>query len=177
MMMISGTARRLAFVAAAIAASGLAMGAANAAGKSAPSVVVPVPGSPPPVPGGAGASGCYRVDQALYGPYHMTFCLYGYSGTYRVTGAGLNCRGSLSVGTAGSVRINLAPSFCGRGMQWTADSMVCITAGPRGIETGPSVVMPAPGGGGGQPVTALHCTYQPAVGGYPAVTISATRTR
>ena len=49
----------------------------------------------PDVPGGALFTGCYQVQQRLYGPYRMTFCLE-QRGTYTVRGGGVRCDGRLT---------------------------------------------------------------------------------
>ncbi len=180
MVSISRAAKGIAILSAAVMACGLAVESAGAAG-NAPEVVVPAPGGGGGG-GGAPVGGCYSVDQALYGPYHMTFCVYGGQGNYRVRGAGLNCRGSLGVTWYGpTMRISLVGSFCGRGMQWTADTIDCQVMPPLGHknwptgQNGPNVVVPVPGGPGPGDTGALSCTYRPAVGGYPPVGISARR--
>ena len=180
---ISKLAGRLAFAVVMAAVGALATGDAFAAGVSGPSVAVP---APPGGPGGySSPAGCYRVDQALYGPYYMSFCINGHSGTYRVRGGGLDCRGSLRANyDTFQVNISLHDTRCGRGMAWTADTLSCQMTGPAGdflnAPSGlnaPSVAVPAP------PPTphysapaALRCNYQPAVAGYPAMTIIAQRT-
>lgn len=194
MTRFSQAARRFVVAVAAVSATGLAVtDVAFAQGMDAPSVVVPSQPGPLPAPVPTyGPDGCFRVNQALYGPYHMTFCIQGRSGSYQVTGAGLNCRGSLRTYPGGhEVRITLRRSHCGNGMDWTADTMYCQIGGPGGYldrpNAGggggldrPSVVVPTPGPRPA-PVpsyaTQLQCSYQPAVGGYPSVTFVADRYR
>lgn len=155
----------------------------------APQIAVPVP-----APGGgqgAGYAGCYTIDQNLYGPYRMSFCLNGYgSGSYQVTGGGLNCNGELSWRDQfGQARINLRYSWCGNRTGWTGDTLVCSAARQQWPQypAGPNPGWPNAGGPqGGQwnqpqiavPVPApntqsLNCTYYPAVRGYPATSVTA----
>ncbi len=151
----------------------------------APQIAVPAPGG---YPGNNGNSyaGCYMIDQNLYGPYHMSFCLNGNGGgSYQVTGGGLNCNGQLSWRDQyGEARINLRYSWCGHQTGWTGDTLVCSSArwqgpqypagpnpgwpnaqGPQGGQWNqPQIAVPVP-----QPNTqSLNCTYYPAVRGYPA---------
>ena len=156
-------------LAAVLALSGFAT-AAYAAG---PSTKVVVPDRPGGGSGGIGLGGCYNVAERLYGPHSMSFCLTG-RGSYKVTGGGLNCNGSLSWNTSGrNININLRRSTCGRGKAWSADSMSCTFVGFLGAVL-PKVVVPdrpgLPGFGD------LRCTYRPVVAGYRPMQIRARRT-
>jgi len=142
---------------------------ADAAGPSTKVVVPDRPGGG----GGIGLGGCYQVAERLYGPYSMSFCLTG-RGSYKVTGGGLACNGSLSWSTSGrNINIQLRRSTCGRGKAWSADSMSCTFVGFLGAVL-PKVVVPdrpgLPGFGD------LRCTYKPSVPTYRPVQIRARRT-
>jgi len=191
MFAFSKTSRRLALTA------GLVVLPLTAAFAQAPQIAVP---QPPGGPGGgypaAGFEGCYAINQDLYGPYRMSFCLNrSGNGSYRVTGGGLNCNGWLnwSERRNGSAQINLQYSWCGRGVGWTADVLVCQAqqpqwppfppfggpgwwwqnGQPQQQQPGARIAVPTP-----PPVTAsLRCTYQPAVRGYQAISVLADRTR
>ena len=159
---------QLVTLAAVLALSGFAT-TVYAAGPSTKVVVPDRPGGG----GGIGLGGCYQVAERLYGPYSMSFCLSG-RGSYKVTGGGLDCNGSLSWNTSGrNININLRRSTCGRGKAWSADSMSCTFVGFLGAVL-PKVVVPdrpgLPGFGD------LRCTYKPAVSSYRPVQIRARRT-
>lgn len=129
-----------------------------------------------------GFEGCYRIDQAIYGPYGVSFCLSGERGNYRVGGE-LNCQGGLNWYRTGpdTIQIDLNRTSCGGGMAWTGDSMGCRAVGsifspwqdpfsPR-----PRVPVPdAPVPNGLFSITGMRCNYVPAAPGYQplAVTIS-----
>jgi len=106
-----------------------------------------------------GFIGCYRVQGTLYGPYRMSFCLRRNSGSYQVSGGGLNCNGSLDWYDRGKARVevDLYRSKCGSGMSWSGDSLSC---------TGNSSQQPA----------TLNCLYQPVAGGYKPTRVVAKRT-
>jgi hypothetical protein len=153
-----------------IALSGVAAPVYAAA--DGPSTKVVVPDKPGGGGGGIGLGGCYQVAERMYGPYSMSFCLSG-RGSYKVTGGGLNCNGSLSWNTSGrNVSIKLRRSTCGRGQAWSADSMSCTVVGFFGAVL-PRVVVPdrpgIPGFGD------LNCTYTPSVKGYKPTRIRARR--
>lgn len=145
------------------------------------SVAVPSPGGG----GGGGLAGCYRITHTIYGPYNMSFCLNrGRNGTYQVTGGGLNCNGGLDWydKNNGKVEIDLYRAACGRGTDWTGDSLTCRYSGwtPPPLFSGNiggvgvSVAVPAPS----VPVPStnkLDCTYKPAAGGYAPISVSAKR--
>jgi hypothetical protein len=141
------------------------------AASSAPSTKVVVPDRPGPG-GGIGIGACYRVQERLYGPYSMNFCLTG-RGSYTVSGGGLNCKGGLNWSVSGrNIAIKLNRTSCGRGEAWSADTMSCQMVGFLGAVL-PKVVVPdrpgLPGFGD------LRCTYTPQPKGYRPVQIRATR--
>jgi hypothetical protein len=196
MIRFSKTAGLFAMAVATVMTASLAVNdaALAAGGVATPDVVVPSQPAPVPVPVPTyGPDGCYRVNQPLYGPYYMSFCIQGRNGSYQVTGGGIDCRGSLRVTNTGprEARIRLRTSHCGRGVDWSADSLYCQFGGVAGfIErpqggagglSGPNVVVPSQPAPAPVPVpgyiTQLRCNYQPSVAGYPAVSISADRYR
>jgi hypothetical protein len=145
------------------------IGAAYAAGEG-PSTRVVVPDKPGGG-GGIGLGGCYRVAERLYGPYTMSFCLS--SKSYKVSGGGLSCNGSLNWSSSGrNISIKLRRSTCGRGQAWSADSMSCTVVGFLGAVL-PKVIVPdrpgMPGFGD------LNCTYTPSEHGYRPTRIRANR--
>ncbi len=166
--------------AAAVAFTMVPVGAANAA--SPVKVAVPAPGGGGGG-GGAGYAGCYRVSHTIYGPYNFAFCLNrNKGGNYTVTGGGLNCNGGLDWYDSGNGRIDidLYRAGCGRGTDWTGDSLSCRAPGFRppviSGNLGPlnlSVAVPVPGSSG---IDQLNCTYSPATRGYSPVSVTARRT-
>lgn len=169
-------------VAAAIAAAGILLtgyvAPASAAQQMSPMVAVP---APVPGGGGAGVTGCYNVDGVMYGQYRMSFCLdRNGGGNYNVRGGGLNCNGGIEWYDTnnGRVSVDLDRSFCGRGMQWTGDSMNCRVSGwsPKfgikggGFEANVAVPVPVP------PIfKTLNCRYVPMAGGYSPINIVARK--
>lgn len=143
------------------------------------SVAVPAPG------GGGGLAGCYRVSHTIYGPYNFSFCLNrGGRGTYKVTGGGLNCNGGLDWYSQGSrTEIDLYRSSCGRGTDWTGDSLTCRPLLQGGGISGAigGAIAGAISGGLGVPApsvpgfSTLGCTYKPVAGGYSPVSVTANR--
>lgn len=147
-----------------------------------PRIAVPAPGNPPPQQ--AAYDGCYNINHDLFGPYRMSFCLNRYgSGQYQVTGGGLSCNGQLNWRDAGGeARIDIHYSWCGRGVGWSADTMVCSPLQPQwpqhnpaqtpGVWNGPNarIAVPVP-----VPVSQdLRCSYYPGVRGYQPVSVIAT---
>ncbi len=124
----------------------------------------------PDVPGGALFTGCYQVQQRLYGPYRMSFCLE-QRGTYSVRGGGVRCDGRLNWSAKGrDININLQRTSCGNGVAWSADRMTC-----RGGNLLPAflarIIVPD------LPVLqTLRCTYTPSVRGEKPTQITARRT-
>jgi hypothetical protein len=124
----------------------------------------------PDVPGGALFTGCYQVQQRLYGPYRMSFCLE-QRGTYSVRGGGVRCDGRLNWSAKGrDININLQRTSCGNGVAWSADRMTC-----RGGNLLPAflarIIVPD------LPVLqTLRCTYTPSVRKEKPVQITARRT-
>ncbi len=123
----------------------------------------------PDAPGGALFAGCYQVQQHLYGPYRMTFCLE-QRGTYTVRGGGVRCDGRLNWSASGrDINVNLRRTSCGNGVAWSADRMTC-----RGGALLPAflarIIVPD------LPVLqVLRCTYTPSVKKEKPVQISARR--
>lgn len=123
----------------------------------------------PDVPGGALFTGCYSVQQRLYGPYRMTFCLE-QRGTYSVRGGGVRCDGRLNWSAKGrDININLRRTSCGNGVAWSADRMTC-----RGGNLLPAflarIIVPD------LPVLqTLRCTYTPSVSSERPMQITARR--
>lgn len=155
--------------------------------QNAPQIAVPTP------PAGGGGQpvqveGCYSVNQNLYGPYHMNFCLNRWGGgSYQVTGGGLYCNGGINWSRQwnGQINVNVHESWCGRGINWSADTMVCYAPQPQWPQPGPGpwprqgqwnqpqIAVPVPAPGGGQQ---LSCTYYPGVRGYQPMAITARKT-
>jgi hypothetical protein len=183
--------RRLALTA------GLVVLPLTAALAQAPQIAVPQVVVPQP-PGQQHTSfeGCYAINQYLYGPYRMSFCLNrNGAGSYRVTGGGLNCNGWVNwwERRGGSAQVNLQYSTCGHGVGWSADTMVCSA---QQTQWPPFQPFPGPWGGPGQygpgpnnngpnariavpdypSSNSLRCTYQPAVRGYQPISVIANRT-
>jgi hypothetical protein len=168
---------------AATAGLSLAMVDFSAAQSPAVSVAVPSPG------GGGGLVGCYRASNQIYGPYWFSFCLNrGRGGTYQVTGGGLNCNGGLDWYDQGRgrVQVDLYRAPCGRGTDWTGDSLSCNASGGPLYQGGGGIggaIAGAIAGGLGVPAPAvpapsygaLNCTYYPAAGGYSPVSVYAPR--
>ena len=129
-------------------------------------VVVP---DRPQTPAGGG---CYQIAERLYGPYTMNFCLTN-RGSYRVTGGGLNCSGSLTWSVSGgrTINVRLQRTSCGRGKAWSADSMSCQGLGFLGSIVAKVVIPDVPG------LSNLRCTYTPSVHSYMPVTVRALRIR
>ena len=123
----------------------------------------------PDVPGGALFTGCYQVQQRLYGPYRMTFCLE-QRGTYTVRGGGVRCDGRLTWNARGrDINIQLKRTSCGNGVAWSADRMTC-----RGGNLLPAflarIIVPD------LPVLqTLRCTYTPSVSSERPMQITARR--
>ena len=123
----------------------------------------------PDAPGGALFTGCYRVQQRLYGPYRMDFCLER-RGTYTVRGGGVVCHGRLNWSARGrDINIDLRRTSCGNGVAWSGDHMSC-----RGGNLLPAflarIIVPD------IPVLqALRCTYSPSVRHEKPVQITARR--
>jgi hypothetical protein len=99
------------------------------------------------------------------------------SGSYQVSGGGLNCNGDLDWYDRGKGRleIDLYRSKCGSGMQWTGDSMSCRGSDNKQLSLGTAdvnvqVAVPIKGPG------TLNCTYNPVAGGYKPVKVTAKRT-
>lgn len=145
-----------------------------------PNIAVPAPGPGPghPPPQHYGFAGCYQINQDLYGPYRMSFCLNQWgSGSYHVTGGGLNCNGNLNWrDRGGEARVNIHYSWCGRGVGWSADTMVCSPMqggwqGGGGQWNQPRIAVPVPVS------QDLRCAYYPGVRGYDPVSVIATKTR
>lgn len=137
----------------------------------------------PDYPRPGGYAGCYQVNEPLYGPYRLSFCLgSGGASSYTVRGGGIDCRGSLdwSEGVSG-IQINLARTSCGGGVAWSADTLRCSTTQQGRIpgpfdESQPNVPVPD------RPVLAgpadeLTCRYYPAAPGYSVISVTARRTR
>lgn len=125
----------------------------------------------PDNPGGGGAyvAGCYNVQQRLYGPYRMEFCLER-RGSYTVTGNRVNCDGRLDWSVSGrDINIDLRKTSCGRGVAWSADSMTCRSAGILAGLLARVIVPDVPVLG------TLRCTYYPSERGYDDMTITARR--
>ena len=169
--------RRLAFAAGIVILPSVA-----ALAQQVPQIAVPTP------PGGSPANveGCYSVNQSLYGPYFMGFCLNRWGdGSYQVTG-NLHCSGRIDWQHEwnGNIRINVHHTSCGRGVDWSADTMACRASpqqwpgqppGPGPWRSQPQIAVPTPAPNPGQ--TTLTCTYYPGVRGYSPMAITAHKTR
>ena len=167
---------------AAVGTAAIAVGAmTTGAVAQSPAATVAVP-----APGGGGYAGCYRVTHTIYGPYQMSFCLNSNrKGTYKVTGAGLNCNGGLDWYDQGGGRaqIDLYRASCGRGTDWTGDSLSCRAGSGPLLQGGVGgAIAGAIAGGLGVPVPSipsygtLACTYYPVAGGYSPISVTAKRT-
>lgn len=146
-----------------------------------PRIAVPAPGPGPGAPQPANFQGCYSINQNLYGPYRMSFCLNQYgNGSYQVTGGGLNCNGRLDWNEwNGEARVNVQYTWCGNGVGWSADTMVCRTMQggggpwqqPQGQWNQPNARIAIP-----VPVSNdLRCSYYPGVRGFDPVSVIAER--
>lgn len=147
---------------------------------------IAVPENPQP---NRGLNGCYRLDSRIYGPYRVSFCLQNRSSSYEVRGGGLHCEAGLTwfpTRNGATIQLNRARN-CGRGMNWTADTIECRIAGRPGNwnpgwgnpwnqrndgDVRPNIAVPDDRGG---TVRALNCTYYPAVRGYPPRQVTAVR--
>ena len=149
--------------AAAVLISTVFISSAYAAGPSTRVVVPDRPQTP-------ASGGCYQIAERLYGPYTMRFCLTN-RGSYRVSGGGLNCSGSLtwSVASGRTINIRLQRTSCGGGKAWSADSMSCQGLGFFGSLVAKVVIPDVPG------LSNLRCTYTPSVHSYKPVTVRARR--
>lgn len=173
--------------------------AANA-GAAKPEVVVPRVGVPhvgvPNVPAPGGIAGCWSAQQRIYGPYSFSFCSNGSYGSYKVRGGGLFCDGSVTVrpGWGDTVTVRLSRSPCNGWTDWSADYLVCRSAGQwtggwNGAYPGvaykgpanPEVVVPhAPNPRVATPRVPvagwrLDCTYVPVAPGYRPIGLAMTR--
>lgn len=99
--------------------------------------------------------GCWQTYDALYGKYKIAFCLGAQGqGSYRVKGAGYDCRGRSTWRDQGDVLVyQMARGTCGAQADWTPDQIVCKRSG--GFKRG------------------LTCTYAPAVTGHAQARFSA----
>lgn len=141
---------------------------------------VPGPGNPPPQQP-FDYAGCYAINQDLYGPYRMTFCLSRYGGgSYHVSGGGLNCNGWIDWHERnGEARVNVRESWCGRGVNWSADTMICRPMQqqpwqqPPGQwqQPGARIAVPTPAPTSND----LRCAYYPGVRGYDPVSVIAEK--
>ncbi|MHA1559476.1 MAG: hypothetical protein ACTSWI_02245 [Alphaproteobacteria bacterium] len=177
MPIILKSLRRLAFTAGVVILPSVA-----ALAQLAPQIAVPTP------PGGDGPTanieGCYSVSQSLYGPYFLGFCLNRWGGgSYQVTGS-LYCNGRVDWQREwnGSIQINVHHTSCGRGIDWSADTMVCSVSSPQWPlqqphpgpwRNQPQIAVPTPAPG----QSTMTCTYYPGVRGYYPMPITAQRTR
>jgi hypothetical protein len=175
-----------------IAAGLVALPLSAAFAQVGPRIAVPEsPGGYPGQPSG-GFAGCYAINQDLYGPYRMSFCLdRNGSGSYRVTGGGLYCNGWLNwwQGRSGEAQVSLQYTSCGRGVGWSADRLACVAQQPQWPpfppwggwgwfwqggqqgQPGARIVVPEP-----QPANfSLRCSYQPAIRGYQPISVIASR--
>lgn len=147
-----------------------------------PRIAVPTPGpGPGQPPQQVSFAGCYSINQDLYGPYRMSFCLGQYGGgSYQVTGGGLNCNGSVRWSEwNGEARVEVQYSWCGNGVSWSADTMVCR---PMQNNNGP---WQQPPGQWNQPNARiaiptpvsndLRCSYYPGVRGFDPVSVIAEK--
>lgn len=186
--------RLLSGIALAAGLAAFAPDAAQASGAGAsPQVASPhvaVPHVPTPGPGNI--SGCWSIDRAIYGPYHLSFCTNGYAGTYRVTG-GLNCEGAVRVSSRGdgSVTVRLGHGRCNGRTDWSADYMECRPrhgggwtnwqgghSGSSRFGASPQVAVPrVPAPYPPQPdwSSRMDCTYYPVVAGYRPIGVSLRR--
>ena len=123
----------------------------------------------PDHPGGAVFTGCYDVQQNLYGPYRMSFCLK-QRGTYSVRGGGVRCNGTLNWSASGrDISIKLKRTSCGNGVAWSGDTMSCRGTSLLSGLLARIIVPDLP------VLAALRCVYDPSVKGEKSVTITARR--
>ena len=123
----------------------------------------------PDAPGGALFTGCYQVQQRLYGPYRMTFCLE-QRGTYTVRGGGVRCDGRLTWTASGrDISVKLRRTSCGNGVAWSADTMQCRGGGLLPAFLARIIVPDFP------VLQTLRCTYTPSVPREKPTTITARR--
>jgi hypothetical protein len=123
----------------------------------------------PDAPGGAIFSGCYRVQQNLYGPYRMTFCLE-QRGTYSVRGGGVRCDGRLDWSAKGrDINVKLRRTSCGNGVAWSADTMTCRGGALLPAFLAKIIVPDLP------VLQTLRCTYDPQPKGEKSKDITARR--
>lgn len=123
----------------------------------------------PEVPGGVIVSNCYRAVGRIYDGYTFSFCLK-QRATYSVRGNGVRCEGRLNWDVKGIlVQAELRRTSCGRGVAWSADTMVCR----------PSLLLSIISGLLGQDrplLDTLRCDYTPARGtGQKKITFVAQR--
>ena len=123
----------------------------------------------PDVPGGALFTGCYQVQQRLYGPYRMSFCLE-QRGTYSVRGGGVRCDGRLTWSASGrDINIQLKRTSCGNGVAWSADRMTCRAGSLLPALLARIIVPDLP------VLQTLRCTYTPSVSHERPMQITARR--
>jgi hypothetical protein len=124
----------------------------------------------PDAPGGALIAGCYRVNQRLYGPYRMEFCLQ-QRGEYTVRGGNVRCEGRLNWSVKGrDINIKLQRTSCGNGKAWSADTITCRGAGLLASFLARIIAPDLP------VLRDLRCTYTPAKGsGEDPMSITARR--
>lgn len=124
----------------------------------------------PDAPGGALFTGCYQVQQRLYGPYRLTFCLE-QRGTYTIRGGGVRCDGRLTWNARGrDINVQLRRTPCGNGVAWSGDRMTCRGAGLLPAFLARIIVPDFP------VLQTLRCTYTPSVSGERPTQITARRT-
>ncbi|MGV3492003.1 MAG: hypothetical protein ACO1OG_11845 [Devosia sp.] len=161
----------------AVACLAMALGGATALPVAAQDMNVTV--IVPDAPGGARFTGCYTVNQRLYGPYRMSFCLE-QRGTYTVRGGGVTCNGRLDWDVSGrTIEVDLRRTSCGNGVAWSADSMSCTGTslfGGKGIGAAigqalAKVIVPNV-----PTIRGLSCTYYPDARGEKPTKITADRT-
>jgi len=155
-----------------------------------PNAEVAVPRAPTPyvtVPRAGVLAGCWSAQRMIYGPYAFSFCSNGRAGSYQVRGGGLNCNGNVKVrpNGDGTVTVGLSRSRCNGHTDWSADYLVCRTAGGFGGVHGggwnggyvarpnaevavPRAPVPVPGGH-------LSCTYYPVAPGYSPTGLAMVR--
>ncbi len=169
------------------ATAALAAPLAAEAGPATPEVAVPrvtVPHMPAP----GGLAGCWSAGRPIYGPYAFSFCSNGGHGSYQVRGGGLSCGGNVSVvpGRAGSFTVRLGHGRCNGRTDWSADYLVCRSAGgwnggygggwSGGYGVRPEVAVPrAPAPRHPASAARLDCTYYPVVAGYSPIGLAMFR--